>query len=148
MWIDTWEGSESESCPRGSLGHLYGAFLLGFLWPIIDLPGSKSVFGISRDFPRCACTSLSQDGFYGRGLWVDLVTWHHSPLDLQGAFLPMCSRRGLLTSKNEEYVVSYLLSGQGPASSLNCPVILVSEYGSTGTNSNHLPWEPIYLLTQ
>ena len=33
--------------------------------------------------------------------------------------------------KNEEYVVSYLLSGQGPASSLNCPVILFSEYWST-----------------
>ena len=37
MWIDTQVGSERESCPRGSLNHLYGAFLPGFLWPIILL---------------------------------------------------------------------------------------------------------------
>ena len=36
-WIDTRVGSEKESRPRGSLNHLYGAFLLGFLWPIILL---------------------------------------------------------------------------------------------------------------
>ena len=36
-----------------------------------DLPGSKCVFGISQDFPMCAHASLSQDGFYQRGLWVD-----------------------------------------------------------------------------
>ena len=34
MWIDTRLGSERESRPRGSLNHLYGAFLPGFLWPI------------------------------------------------------------------------------------------------------------------
>ena len=37
MWIDTRADSEKESHPRGSLNHLYGAFLLGFLWPIILL---------------------------------------------------------------------------------------------------------------
>ena len=37
MWIDTWAGSERQSRPRGSLNHLYVAFLLGFLWPIILL---------------------------------------------------------------------------------------------------------------
>ena len=30
----------------------------------------------------------------------------------------MCSRGGLLDFENEEYAVSYLLSGQGPASSI------------------------------
>ena len=35
--IDTRTVSERESHPRGSLNHLYGAFLLGFLWPIILL---------------------------------------------------------------------------------------------------------------
>ena len=35
MWIDTRADSEKESCPRGSLNHLYEAFLPGFLWPII-----------------------------------------------------------------------------------------------------------------
>ena len=33
--------------------------------------------------------------------------------------------------KNEKYVVSYLLSGQGPASSLNSPAMFVLEYRST-----------------
>ena len=37
MWLDTQAGSEIENCihPRGSLDHLYGAFLLGFLWLIM-----------------------------------------------------------------------------------------------------------------
>ena len=37
MWMNTWGNSESvpEFCPSGSLNHLYGAFLLGFLLPII-----------------------------------------------------------------------------------------------------------------
>ena len=30
----------------------------------LDLPGSKSVFGISQDLPTCVHASLSQDGFY------------------------------------------------------------------------------------
>ena len=37
MWIETWADSERESHPCGSLYLLYGAFLLGFLWPIILL---------------------------------------------------------------------------------------------------------------
>ena len=35
VWIDTLVGSERQSCPPGSLNHLYGAFLPGFLWPVI-----------------------------------------------------------------------------------------------------------------
>ena len=31
MWIDTWAASEIQ----GDLNHFYGAFLLGFLWPMI-----------------------------------------------------------------------------------------------------------------
>ena len=45
------------------------------------------------------------------------------------------SREGLLDFENEKYVVSYLLCGQGPASSLNCPAILILEYQSTGNES-------------
>ena len=37
MWIDTRADSEKELRLRGSLNHLHGAFLLGFLWPIILL---------------------------------------------------------------------------------------------------------------
>ena len=29
----------------------------------LALPGSESIFGLSRDPPTCACASLSQDGF-------------------------------------------------------------------------------------
>ena len=45
------------------------------------------------------------------------------------------SRECLLDFQNEKYVVSYLLSGQGPASSLDCPAFLVLEYRSTGNES-------------
>ena len=31
----TWVGSERQLHPRGGLNHLHGAFLLGFLWPVI-----------------------------------------------------------------------------------------------------------------
>ena len=39
-----------------------------------DLPGSESIFGVSQDFPMCVHTSLSQDGFYRRSLWVVDIT--------------------------------------------------------------------------
>ena len=45
-----------------------------------DLPGSTSIFGISQDRPMCARISLSQDGFYLRGLWVDLTSLGITPL--------------------------------------------------------------------
>ena len=35
MWIDTQVDPEREWRPCGSLNHLHGAFLPGFLWPII-----------------------------------------------------------------------------------------------------------------
>ena len=37
MWIDTQGGgySERKSWPHGSLNHVYGACVPGFLWPII-----------------------------------------------------------------------------------------------------------------
>ena len=34
--------------------------------------------------------------------------------------------------ENEKYLASYLLSGQGPVSSLNCPAIDILESLSTG----------------
>ena len=102
----------------------------------------------------CVHALLNQDGFYRRGLWVVSVSWH------QLASLPRWPPRSLSVHvylgrspafENEEYVVSYLLSGQDPASALSCPVIPISEYrsiGPHGTNSNRLPWGPIYLFPQ
>ena len=107
-----------------------------------DLPVSESVFCITQDPPIATCSSLSQDGFRQRGLWVG---WHHSPFDLQGYFLCMCSRLGLLTSGMRK--MWSLLSGQGPSSSLDCPAVLILEYQSRRKESpSAFPWGgPIYV---
>ena len=43
--------ADSESHPRGSLNHLYGAFPLGFLWLIILL---CLVLNLSQGPPLCS----------------------------------------------------------------------------------------------
>ena len=52
--------------------------------------------------------------------WATELNYEVTPLsfDLQGAFLHTCSWEGLLDFENEECVVFYPLSRQGPASSL------------------------------
>ena len=50
------------SRPHGSLNHFDRAFLLGFLWPITDLPGSQSIFDISQNLPMCIHASLTKVG--------------------------------------------------------------------------------------
>ena len=105
-----------------------------------DLLGSVSIFGVSQDLPMCAGASLSQDGFCRRGLWVVSVSWHHSPLDLQGAFLRMCSRGGLLTlrMRNMRSLIFYLGRAQPPPSIV---LLLPSQsIGPQGTDSN--PFAP------
>lgn len=82
--------AQNESCPHGSLNHLYAAV---FLLPLVNhlvSPGSESKLVYLMVLP-CAYASLSQEGFKGEGLWVD---WHHllwggtpSLFDPQGAFL-------------------------------------------------------------
>ena len=47
-------------------------------------------------------------------------------------FKELSSGEGFLDFKNEKYVVSYLLSGQGPASPLDCPATDILEFLSTG----------------
>ena len=46
----------------------------------------------------------------------------------------LSSREGFLDFENEKYVVSYLLSGQGAASSLNCPARDNWNISPQGTN--------------
>ena len=58
----------------------------------------------------------------------------------------MCSREGLLTSRmrNMWFLIFYLGRAQPPLS-----IVLLfpaQSIGPQGTNSNHLPWGPIYLL--
>ena len=43
----------------------------GFPLANLDLPGSQSIFGISQDPPIWVYTSLSQDGFCQKGIWVE-----------------------------------------------------------------------------
>ena len=69
-----------------------------------DFPGSQSIFGISQEPSMCAHSSLSQDGFYHTGIWIE------HPLTL----LPFWSARSLSAHMwsgrypdlgNEKYVV-------------------------------------------
>ena len=56
MWIDTGANSESlELCPRGSLNYFHGAFLLGFLWPIILISLVHSPHLMYLKIPPCVC---------------------------------------------------------------------------------------------
>ena len=48
-------------------GHFFSGFPLA---SHLDLPSSQSIFAVSQDLPLCLHISLSQDGFYWRGLWV------------------------------------------------------------------------------
>ena len=111
-----------------------------FIWfsfgSSFDLPGSQSIFDASEDPPMSAHASLSQDGSYHKGLWVDHPLTS-LPFDLQGAFLCLCGRAGLLTWRMRE-----MWPGQGPASCLNCPAILVLEFQFTENESPIvLPWQ-------
>ena len=142
-------GLRERVVPLWQLESLLWGISSGFpLTNHFDLPGSEPIFGVSQDFPMYARTSLSQDGVYRRGLWVGLTTWRHSPFDLQGAFLHMCSWGGLLTlrMRNMWSLIFYLGRAQ-PSLSV---VLLFPSWSISpqGTNSNCLPWGPIYLLPQ
>ena len=64
----------AESHPCGSLSYFYVAFLPDFLSSIILIClGSQSIFGRSQGLPMCAHTSLSQDGVYRKGVWVEYL---------------------------------------------------------------------------
>ena len=76
MWIDTGADLEGESlrCTlmASRLNHLYRVFFSGYpLANHSDLPGSQSIFGLSQDPSMCEYTSLSQDKFYCKGIWVE-----------------------------------------------------------------------------
>ena len=58
MWIDTRVDSERESRPRGSLNHIYEAFLLGFLLPIILICLVLSPYLVYLRVLPCVCMHL------------------------------------------------------------------------------------------
>ena len=74
------------------------------------------------------------------------ISWRRSPFDLQGAFLHMCSRGGLLTSwmRNMWSLIFYLGRAQPP---LSIVLLLLSQsIGPQGTKLNRLTWGSICLL--
>ena len=103
------------------------------LWPSRSLP-AHVWSGRSPDFRNEKCVLWA-------GLNVGLASF---PFDLQGAFLRVCGQGGLLTSGMKS-----VWSGQGPASSLNCPASLLLEFQSIGNKSPvALPsGGPFYLLS-
>ena len=122
-WIDTWMDSEEELCPRGSLNHFLGAFVLSFLWPIILLCLVLSQYLVNLRILPCVCTHLlvkadSTERPMGRR--------HHSPFDLQGLFW---LRRFPWLWVWDTHGLS---SAQGPATSLDFPAINILELLSTG----------------
>ena len=56
--VDIHMGGLRESHPRGSLNHLYEAFLLGFLWPIILICLVQSLYLVYFRILSCVCTQL------------------------------------------------------------------------------------------
>ena len=98
--------------PCASLNYFYGAFLLGFLWPIILL----CWFWVHVWFVWILVKRTM-----GRITSLTMRWWPFS-FDLQEILLWTCSQEGL-DLKNEEYVVFYLLSGQG------CTLLLLAIFG-------------------
>ena len=62
---------------------------------------AQSILGMSQDPFICVFASLSQDGFYQKGLWVGNIPCQNSPSASKEPFLHMCGRGGLLTSRKE-----------------------------------------------
>ena len=79
----------------------------------------------------CVHASLSQNGFYWKGVWVGNIPWHDSLLPSKEPSQRMCGRGGLLTSG-----IRNMWSGQSPAFFLNCPAILALEFQSEEWMSN------------
>lgn len=121
MWIGT-----QADCPRLAPSEQFELLLWGIsCWfPLanhFDLSGSQSICGIR--ILSCECTHL-----LAKVDSTEEVLWVEHPLTLLPAFAckeprRMCDRGGLLTSgvRNKWFE-------QGPASSFNCPAILILEW--------------------
>ena len=69
-----WADSEKEIVklrPRGSLNYFCGIFLPGFLWAIVLICLVHSPYLVYLRVLLCAHASLSQDGSYLKGIWVE-----------------------------------------------------------------------------
>ena len=143
MLIDTWvdsRGRVPESHPHGSLNYFYRAFLLvsfgqsfWFAWFRVH------IFCISGFSQVCTHNSWPRRVLLQRPIVEYLLA--SLPFDLQGAALSVCSQEGLLISRRRN-----MWSGQGPASSLNCPAVVILDFWSIENESpTTLAWRVIYL---
>ena len=115
IWIHTWvrrRGSDQRE--SRALTVVWIIFMGHFFWVSFDQSSCfvwfwVHIWYISGSSHVCARTSLSQDRFLQRGLWVG---WHHSPFNLQETFLCMGNRESLFGLKNEKYVVSVFYLGR------------------------------------
>ena len=116
--VDTWVGSEMvmPSCWFGS--HLWG-LSSGFPFTSHLVPLRPCLVHLRTSscvHKHLSARTDSSEEAYG---WLPSLTmgWHSLPFDLQGASLPLCSWGVLLNYATTTWSF-YLLSGQGPASSI------------------------------
>ena len=131
-------GSERESCPCGSLNHLYGAFLLGFLWSIILLClVVVRIWFISGSSPVCVRLLAKMDSseeVYGE---VDITYYGVVPPLFLAPEEPFCAcvvgEVSLILRMRNMWSL-YLFSGQSsaPPSSCYCLHLGVSVYRGQG----------------
>ena len=137
----TWAGSERESCPRGSLNHFCGAFLLGFLWPIILLCLVLSLYLVYLRVLPSVHAHL-----WLRWILVKRPMGRLTSLPFMTSKEPFCAGvvgKVSLTSRMRKMWSLILLSGQG---STSLAIIFLSEYLSPGDKLRFLSLGPIYLL--
>ena len=110
----------------GNLNHLNAAILPVFPWPIILIYLVHSPYLVYLSVLPRVHTSLSQDGFYCKDLWVEHPLTS-LPFDLRGAFLHV-GVIGNISSLQESEICG-LSKVQPP---LLFPVILILEFRCTG----------------
>ena len=142
MWIDKRVDSERELRPRGSLNHLYGAFLPGFLWPIILLCLVLSSYLVYLRVPLCVCVNLlaKKDSREEACEQVDITPF----LTSKAPHCACIARKISLTLRMRNmWSLSFICAG---CSFSLAPAIL--EYLSTGDKPQQLSLRPNYLLPQ
>ena len=118
-----------------------GAFLPGFLWPVIVICLLHSPYLVYLGIPPCGHLHLFTK------MDSRNIAWHDSPLASREPFLPTCGQGGLLISGTRN-----VCSVQDPASSLYSPAFCLGISISREWISNYftLGWavvgSPICLL--
>ena len=133
-------------CPHESLNHFYGAFLLGFLWPVIWTCLVLSPI-LVYSWSSHVWTCISQPR------WIParkpVTNLDITPLSTSKE---LSSWEGLLDFENEKYVVFYLFIWSGLSFLSIVPLLIMLEFLSTGNDLHLLTLEwggkDIYLLSQ